>query len=230
MNTHFIGTIVLVIHMPGGAVHVGVDSRVVSIGNGIANVASKLKIHQADDILFAHAGIFKDAMGKIDVEASAYASIAVGGDLESVVDSFTTSIVPQLSAVLLDIRAQSPECFTEKLKRPLEMLFVSGRRGVPQVIVVLFEVIDQMVDKIAFRITRLRCPGDCPKGSETTISLGEHEAADRFLDVHPEILRAMGPAAAIQEAIAYQASVTPEFVSLPAVMVTVDHLGVHFLK
>jgi hypothetical protein len=110
------------------------------------------------------------------------------------------------------------------------MLFVSARGGTPEVIVVFFEMVDPAAADLTFHATRLRCPGDCPKAGATTIALGEHDAADRFLDAHPEILRTRGPLAAIQQAIAYQASITPDVVSLPAVMVSVDHLGVHFLE
>jgi hypothetical protein len=108
------------------------------------------------------------------------------------------AIEPQLSATLPDIRTQNPSYFRDKLKRPLEMLFVSARGGTPQVIVVFFEVIDPSASNLTFRITRLQCPGDCPKSGPTTIALGEHAAADQFLDTHPEILRTTGPIAAIQ--------------------------------
>jgi hypothetical protein len=229
MNGFLIGTIVLVIQMPS-SVYVGVDSRVISIGTEIENVVPQAKIHQVEDVVFAHAGIFKDKLGKIDVESAANASIAEGGTLEQIVDRFTRVIDPQLSAALPDIRAQNPSYFKEKLKRPLEMLFVSARGGTRQVIVVFFEMVDPTASDLTFHATRLRCPGDCPKADATTIALGEHHAADQFLDTHPEVLRSEGPVAAIQEAIAHQASVTPDYVSLPAVIVSIDQSGIHFLN
>jgi hypothetical protein len=229
MNIILLGTIVLVIQMPG-IVYVGVDSKVISIGKEISNVSPKQKLHQVGDVVFAHAGIFKDTSGKIDVDATTEASITAGGDLDQVVDRFTAAIEPQLSAVLPDIREQNPSYFMDKLKRPLEMLFVSARGGTPKVIVVFFELLDSSADRPAFRVTRLRCPSDCPEAGSTTIALGEHDAADQFLDSHPEALRTRGPAAAIQKAIAKQASATPALVSLPVVMAHIDRLGVHFLK
>ena len=140
MNTFVLGTIILVIQM-ADTVYVGVDSKVISIGTEIANGPAKSKIHQASDVVFAHAGIFKDSQGKLDVEATADASIAGGGDLEQIVDRFASAIQPQLTASLPDIRAQNPSYFRDKLKRPLEMLFVSARGKTPQLIVVFFEVI-----------------------------------------------------------------------------------------
>lgn len=224
----FLGTIILVIQM-SNAVYVGVDSKVISIGSEIANAASERKIHQVGDVIFAHAGIFRDTKGKIDVPAAAAASIAAGGDLEAVVNRFTNAIEPQLSTALDDLRAENPSYFKNTLKRPLEMLFVSAHGETPQLIVVFFEVIDPSASNLTFRVTRLRCPGDCPK-SGATIALGEHEAADRFLDAHPEILRIRGPVAAIHDAVANQATVTPGLVSLPVVMVSIDSLGAHFLN
>ena len=229
MNALFYGTIVLLIQVPG-AVYIGVDSKVISIASGLTNVSPMPKIHQAGDVVFAHAGIFKDTQGKLDVVATANSSIAAGGDLAQIVDRFTTAIEPQLSAALPDIRAENPLYFREKLKRPLEMLFASARSGTPQTIVVFFELIDPSAGKLTFRHTVLRCPGDCPQKGATTIGLGEHDAADRFLISHPEILGTKGPIAAIQDAIAYQASVTPDYVSLPATMVSIDSRGVHFLN
>jgi hypothetical protein len=211
------------------AVYIGVDSKVIKVGTETGAVASQPKIHQGRDVVFAHAGIFKDIKGKFDVVTAAHAAIGGGGDLDKVVDRFSAAIEPQLSAVLPDIRAENAEYFKTKLKRPLEMLFASARGGSLKVIVVFFEVVDPSAGALAFRVTRVRRPGDCPSGV-STIALGEHEAADRFLDTHPEILRTRGPVAAIQEAIAAQASATPEFVLLPATLVAIDHLGIHNLK
>lgn len=228
MNPFLFGTIVLLIQVPG-TVYIGVDSKVISIGSGLTNVLPMPKIHQAGDVVFAHAGIFKDTRGKLDVVAAANSSIAAGGDLAQIVDRFTTAIEPQLSATLRDVRAENPLYFKEKLKRPLEMLFASARSGTPQTIVILFELIDPSAGKLKFRHTVLRCPGDCSQKGETTIGLGEHDAADQFLQSHPEVLGIEGPIAAIRDAIAYQASVTPDYVSLPATMVSIDSRGVHFL-
>jgi len=186
------------------------------------------KIHQVGDVVFAHAGIFRDTQGKLDVVAAATSSIRAGGNLVQIVERFTTAIEPQLSASLPDIRTENPLYFNEKLKRPLEMLFASARSGEPQTIIVFFEVIDPSANKLAFRHTLLRCPGDCPQQSATTIGLGEHDAADQFLDSHPDILGKQGAIAAIQGAIAYQASATPNYVSLPTTIVMVDSHGVHF--
>lgn len=229
MNVLLFGTIVLLIQVPG-AVYVGVDSKVISIGPGVTDVLSMPKIHQVGDVVFAHAGIFRDTQGKLDVVAAANAAIAAGGDLAHIVNRFTTAIEPQLSASLPDIRRENPLYFKDKLKRPLEMLFASARGGTPQTIVVFFEVIDPSADKLRFSHTVLRCPGDCPQKGATTIGLGEHDAADQFLDSHPEVLGTQGPIAAIQNAIAYQASVTPNYVSLPTTMVSIDSRGVHFLS
>ncbi len=77
------------------AVYVGVDSRVISIGAEVADGPTKPKIHQVGDVVFAHAGIFKDTQGKLDVKAAAEASIEAGGDLAQVVDRFTSAIQPQ---------------------------------------------------------------------------------------------------------------------------------------
>jgi hypothetical protein len=80
MNAFFLGTIILAIQMSDG-VYVGVDSKVISVGTEITDVLPKPKIHQDHDIVFSHAGIFKDVLGRIDVEAAVDASIAAGGDL-----------------------------------------------------------------------------------------------------------------------------------------------------
>jgi hypothetical protein len=136
----FSGTIILAIQM-FNTVYVGVDSKVISIGPEITNAAPERKIHQVGDVIFAHAGIFRDTQGKIDVAAAAAASIAAGGDLEAVVNRFTDAIEPQLLTALPDVRAENPSYFKDSLKRPVEMLFVSSRGETPQLIVVSFEVI-----------------------------------------------------------------------------------------
>jgi hypothetical protein len=219
------GTIVLAI-VSHDAVYVGVDSKVISVGTGTTNANPQLKIHHTRDVVFAHAGIFKDAHGKYDVVATASAAIQEGSDLEDIARRFITSIEPQLLAVLPEIRAQNPSYFREKLKRPLEMLFASARGGKPRMIAAYFEVLDPSAADLGLRATLLRCPGDCPSGI-TEMALGEHDAADQYLDSHPEILRTRGPIVAVQKAIAAQASATPDFVSLPATVFTIDILGIH---
>lgn len=135
MNALLFGTIILLIEVPG-IVYIGVDSKVISIASGPTNVLPMPKIHQTGDVVFAHAGIFKDTQAKLDVVATANSSIEAGGDLKQTVDRFTIAIETQLSAALPDIRAENSLYFKEKLKRPLEMLFASARSGAPQTIVV----------------------------------------------------------------------------------------------
>ncbi len=228
VNEVYRGTIVLAIRIHD-TVYVGVDSKVISVSRQIGNVASQRKIHQTGDVVFAHAGIFKDSNGKIDVAATANSAIEAGGDLEQIVDHFTTAVEPQLLSVLPDIRAENPSYFEDKLKRPLEMIFVCGRGETTKQIVVFFEVQDLSAADLAVHVTRLRCPGDSPYG-DSIVALGEHDAADRFLDTHSEILRTRGPIAAIEEAIASQSSATPEYVSLPVAIVSIDRFGIHILK
>jgi hypothetical protein len=229
VNRLRLGTIVLALQKPD-AIYMGVDSRVVTVGESVGNAAYTPKIHQVNDIVFAHAGIFKDTDGKLDVAATADAAIAEGGDLDHIVARFTTAIERQLSATLPDIRSQNPSYFATQLKRPLEVLFASGRGGLPRSIVLAFQMMDTSAHHLTFGLIRLKCPGDCPQASVAATALGEHDAADRFLDAHPEILRVHGPVAAIKAAIAHQASATPEFVSLPTVMMLIDRLGIHFLQ
>lgn len=226
MKTIFAGTIVLAIQTHD-AVYIGVDSKVISIGAEISDALPAPKIHQLGNVVFAHAGIFRDTAGKIDVKATADASIAAGGSLMQISDRFASSIEPQLSASLPDVRTGNPTRYKEMQGRPLQMLFASARGGSPQTVVVYFEVIDPCAEKLTVRVTRKQCPGDCPKNAVTTIALGKYHAADRFLDAHPEILGSRGAVAAIKEAIASQASDTPDFVSLPAVVVWTDRLGIY---
>jgi hypothetical protein len=229
MNAFLIGTIILAIQGPD-AIYVGIDSKVLAIGERIENAAPMPKIHQLDDVIFAHAGLFKDSLGKLDVEATANASIAEGGNLRQIVDRFALAIQPQLAAPLSDMRQQNPVYFRDNLKRPLEVLFVSSRGGEPRMKMVLFEVADPSTRDIAFRVTRLDCPGDCPEKPNTALALGVHRAADQFLETHRELLKAMGPADTIEEVIEKQALATPEIVGLPTTIVSVDKLGVHYLK
>jgi hypothetical protein len=224
------GTIVLAINTPN-TIYVGVDSKIISIGAEVTAITnnSDRKLIQYGDVVFAHVGIFRDIRGTFDLPASVRASIEAVGELETVVDRFIDRIQHDLSGALLEIRWQNPSYFMEKLKRPVEVLFASAQGGTPQQIVVSFEVIDPSASHLTFRVSRLRYPADCQTYG-AVIALGEHGEADRFFDNHMEILRTRGPIAAIQGAIADQARATPDFVSLPTIMVTIDAYGIHFLN
>jgi hypothetical protein len=221
VNTILLGTVILAIRTPD-AVHIGVDSRIISVGPSVTTESSQPKLHENAGVVFAHAGIFKDTAGKLDVVATANNAIQAEKILDRVVDRFTADIQPQLLAVTPDIQRENPNYFANK--RPLEMLFASARDGVPKLIVVLFTLTDQ--DGLKLAITRLTCPGDCRNGV-STIGLGEHDAADTFLDTHPAIFQQEGPVASLQKAIEAQAAATPEYVSLPATIWRVDNRGVH---
>jgi hypothetical protein len=222
MDYLLLGTIVLAVQKPS-AIYVGVDSKVIAVGPQILNVDPQSKIHEKNGVVFAHAGIFKDS--KIDVVATANDAIAEDGDLEEIVDRFVSRIEVQLSASLSDFREQNAGYFKNKMKKPLEILFASAHQGGPRTIVVSFEIIDPSAS-LAFRISRVRCPRDC-QGPVATIGIGVHEAASNFLASDPEVLDRLGPIAAIQEAIRVQASATPEFISLPSVVVAIDDSGIH---
>jgi hypothetical protein len=224
-NAFLVGTVVLAIRTTD-AIHVGIDSKVIVIDADIGSAPAEEKSHKEGDVVFAHAGIFKDKLGKLDVAGTARTSIRAGGSLEQIVIKFTMDIEPQLLAVLPEIRAQNPQYFREKLKRPEEILFASmGADNVPKMIVVIFEKVEEG-DTIKLKSTRQSCPPDCP-GEITSIGLGEHAAADAYLDSHQSVLRQEGAATAIHEAIKAQAAATPEYVALPVKMWSIDQQGVH---
>jgi hypothetical protein len=97
------GTVILAI-WTSDAIHIGVDSKVVTVGPSVTPAPTLRKIHQNCDIVFAHAGLFKDTLGKLDVVATADAAIAAGGMLKTVVERFATDIQPQLLAAVSDIQ------------------------------------------------------------------------------------------------------------------------------
>ena len=72
------GTIIVAIRAHD-TVYVGVDSKVISVSAEIGSAASRRTIHQAGDVVFAHAGVFKDSRGKLDVFAAAIRAIEAGG-------------------------------------------------------------------------------------------------------------------------------------------------------
>jgi hypothetical protein len=81
-GTLLFGTIILAIWTPA-AVWVGVDSKVISVSSTIKTEPYQPKIHRQADVVFAHAGLFKDALGKFDIVA------------EEVAYRFTLLIEPQ---------------------------------------------------------------------------------------------------------------------------------------
>ena len=74
-------------------------------------------------------------------------------------------------------------------------------------------------------VTRLICPGDCPNDI-SAIALGEHDAADNYLDTYPEIFRQQGPLMAIRKATEAQATATPDYVSLPVTIWKITSRGI----
>jgi hypothetical protein len=190
------GTTVLAIQAPD-AVYVGVDSKVVEVGSAVSDSAAEPKIHRIADVIFAHAGMFRDTHGKLHVLAGAVTAIAAGGELDEVAARFAASVEPQVLSTLGDVRESNPEYFQAKLKRPVETLFATVREGKSQTIALWFEVVDANASYPAVNTKLVRCPGDCPDTFAAFIVLGEHDAADRFLETHRDVLASQGPAALI---------------------------------
>jgi hypothetical protein len=205
----------------------GVDSKIIAVGPTVLNVERQPKIHQSGQVVFAHAGLFKDTNGKLDVIATAQGAILEGGSLDQIMDRFVNRIRPQLLASLNDIRSENPSYFKETMKRPLDVIFASARSGAPKIIVVEFTVTDTFSTVVDLRTAFVHCPGDC-KNLPSVIAFGEHGAADRYLD--GRVLQRLGPIAAIRETIKIQADATPDSVSLPATVWSIDRSGIHEVK
>jgi hypothetical protein len=216
------GTLIVVLQS-SQVIYVGVDSKVILVGPSVSNAATQPKVHQLDGVVFAHAGIFKDLHGKLDAVAAANEAIAAGGDLDAIVQRFSARVQPQLRAVLPEIKAENPSYFNAKMKQPLAMLFASVRDGTPRVAAITFNLIPGSMD-LAARI--VRCPGDCDSRVTNAMSLGEHDAADRFLDSYSKTDLVKDPVRAIKQTIECQANATPELVSLPASVLQLTVSGI----
>lgn len=226
VNYFLLGTIVLAIQT-SSAIYMGVDSKVIAVGPTVLNVERQPKIHQSGQVVFAHAGLFKDTNGKLDLITTAKGAILEGGSLDQIMDRFVNRIRPQLLASLSDIRSENPSYFKEKMKRPLDVIFASARNGVLRTIVVEFTVTDTSSAVVDLRTAFVHCPGDC-QSLPSVIAFGEHDAADRYLD--SRVLQRLGPIAAIRETIKIQADATPDYVSLPATVWSIDQSGIHEVK
>jgi hypothetical protein len=108
------------------------------------------------------------------------------------------------------------------------MLFASARDGAPKITVVLFTLSEE-AGSLNVNSQRLSCPGDCTP-PVSVIGLGEHDAADQFLDAHPMIYQSGGPALAIRSAIEAQANGIPQYVSLPSTVVLMDAQGIREVR
>lgn len=216
------GTLIVVLQSPS-VIYVGVDSKVIAVGPSISNAATQPKVHQLDGVVFAHAGIFRDLHGKLDAIGAANEAIATGGDLDAIVQRFSARVQPQLRAVLPDIKAENPSYFDAKLKQPLAVLFASARDGTPRVAAITF---DRMPGSMELAVRIVRCPRDCDSRVTNAMSLGEHDAADKFLDSYSKTELVKDPVRAIRRTIEHQAHATPEFVSLPATVLRLSAGGI----
>jgi len=216
------GTLIVVLRAPS-VIYVGVDSKVIAVGASISSTATQPKMHTLDGVVFAHAGIFKDLHGKLDAVAAANQAIAAGGDLDAIVERFGDRVQPELQVVLPEIKAENPAYFNAKMTQPLVMLFASARDGTPRVAAISFDLVPGSME-LAVKV--VRCPGDCDARVTNAMSLGEHDAADRFLDHYSQSDLVKDPVGAIRRTIDYQAIATPDFVSLPATIMQVTAGGI----
>jgi hypothetical protein len=213
----------IVVLQSSKVIYIGADSKVISVGTSVSSAATQPKLHQLNGVVFAHAGIFKDIHGKLDAVAAANGAIAAGGDLDEIVRRFRDRVLPQLRAVLPDIKAENPSYFAARMKQPLAMLFASVRDGTPRVAAITFDLTPGKMELV----TRIvRCPGDCDSRVTNAMSLGEHDAADEFLDSYSKTDLVKDPVAAIRQSIKHQANATPEFVSLPATVLQLTASGI----
>jgi hypothetical protein len=216
------GTVIVVLQSLH-VIYVGVDSKVIAISTSVSSAATQPKVHQLDGIVFAHAGIFKDLHGELDAVTAANEAISAGGDLDAIVQRFSARIQPQLRAVLPEIKAENPSYFDVKMKQPLAMLFASVRDGTPRVAAITFDLIPGSMELTAHIV---RCPGDCDSHVTNAMSLGEHDAADKFLDSYSKTELVKDPVRAIRQAIESQAIATPELVALPATVLQLSASGI----
>jgi hypothetical protein len=225
MNHLYCGTTIVAVREPT-AVHLGVDSKVIAIGGPVSQHYAFAKIHEHRGIVFAHAGIFRDANGLIDVPETVIRCIDGHGDLRSAVAAVPAAIIPSLQAVVGDLMRQNPAYVRDQVdgKAILEVVCAGLAGGEPTLLMQHFRI-RITGGSITVDVVSLACPGDCPGGA-SVIALGRHEQVDAFLDREPLHFRAHGAAATICEAIRLQARATPADVALPITLAILTPTGI----
>ena len=220
----------IVIFMLASELWIGADSRLIAISHTIEDGPPACKIYALGNVVYAHAGLLKDAAGRFDAAAVAHEVSVHATSVSRAAMGFEVAIVPPLKNILIELRGENPDYINSKIwgKTALEVAFLGSEGGKSKLVVLRFIIQEERGD-IAVTTERLSCPGDCENGM-TWAFLGKTKEVNRFLDENPGYLRRNGLRNTLQTLIAHQAAATPQYVSLPVDILRITPQGFEWIQ
>jgi hypothetical protein len=178
-------TTIVVIRTP-----VDVSIAADSVGTFGPETRTVCKIHRAQGVFLAIAGIDNDAITKFSVAKVVFESIRFSKTFAGRMSAATSAIESALrfeAAALKDSRPGNFASLIDPEAEGLQIVLFGMENGVPIAIEQSFRIGESSTGVITVTATKsARCPGkDCPTGTYV-FALGKHEAIDKFLAAaHP---------------------------------------------
>ena len=217
MIAHYSGTVIIAMRFDE-MIYIGVDSKIIVVGNGNVSAPPENKIHVENNVVFAHAGIFRDTSGQFNIREAAVKAIEKGGMLNEIVDRFVADVKPKICAAFKEIREFDVAAFAKHNRA--DIIFASNIGGVAAMDIVTFNADVLYPTEVTVIDTRTRCPGSCDPNN-ALVTLGVCSESDKFMKNNQGTAKS-DPIKIIEEAIGKQGECTPDSVALPATIISIS--------
>jgi len=228
-------TTILALRTPE-AVVLGADSMVIRekiMQGDNASAGMACKIGVAGNVFWGESGLLRSGRRNFSVDQIAASSMSTGEPLNIRVTNFEIAIVPELTAILNDLKnSNSPDWFHHKFEdqSALEIVFCAFENGIPRLYQRDFVVkSDPASGIIEIHIDRTDAPS--AKFPESMLAiLGRHEAVAREISYNPSLGQQFGLAGVIRHLIETEIAAAPEEVGPPIALIEITSDGPHWIS
>jgi hypothetical protein len=222
-------TSIAVIRMPWVVV-MGADSKSTVEGSTIST-GTACKIHQADDLFFAVAGLTSDPGRGFNAPAIVREAMRNESTMADKVEAAEQAIIERLNKELNRLQAEDPSMYAKKVRaeegKVLSLAFVGFQKDESFALVRQFQAIES--HPVSVHVSRQSCPGDCPDGVRMFF-LGRYKAIERYMSRRSKDTPRLSLEEAVNHFIELEIGENPREVGGPVDILRIDKDGPRWIQ
>lgn len=225
----FADTCIVVIRMPWVVV-MGADSKT-TVEGSTTSTRTACKIHQADDLFFAVAGLTSDPGRGFNAPAIIGEAMRNESNMADKVEAAEEAIIERLNKELNRLQAEDPSMYARKVRAEggnvLSLAFVGFQKDESFALVRQFQAVESKA--VSVRVSRQSCPGDCPDGVRMFF-LGRYSAIERYMSNRSKDTPRLRLEEAVNHFIELEIGENPQDVGGPVDILRIDRDGARWIQ
>ncbi len=217
----FADTCIVVIRMPWVVV-MGADSKT-TVEGSTTSTGTACKIHQADNLFFAVAGLTSDPGRGFNAPAIIREAMRNESTMADKVEAAEQALIERLNEELNRLQAEDPSMYARKVRaeggKVLSLAFVGFQKNESFALVRQFRAVAS--HPVSVRVSRQSCPGDCPDGVRMFF-LGRYRSIERYMSRRSKETPRLSLEEAVNHFIELEIGENPQEVGGPVDILRID--------